>query len=115
MAIEKNWVIKELNVKQELFGKQNVVTAIYYAILFKFTAPEVKDPINYEYNSFALVKEPGSNFTPFEQLTEQQVFDWLFQELGTSKEEIEKGAMQRYINSAYNNNSRPPLPWTQSN
>lgn len=54
---------------------------------------------------------PGSPFTPYDQLTEQQVLDWCWADGGVNKAEVEAN-----VNAQIQNQINPPvvqlpLPW----
>lgn len=48
------------------------------------------------------------HFTPFEDLAEAQVLEWVHQSLGNNKSEIEAGAVRR---ANLDNDVAPTLPW----
>jgi hypothetical protein len=53
---------------------------------------------------------PSENFTPYDQLTEQQVLDWCFAS-GVDKTAIEANVTQQIENQINPPIIAPPLPW----
>jgi hypothetical protein len=91
MANTYTWKIKQLECAPSLMGNQNVVVKIYWAC--EGVSDQVKKEKNdfgYEFDvvttskaeNFVSVDFVGGNFTPFDQLTEAQVIDWVKSALG---------------------------------
>jgi hypothetical protein len=62
------------------------------------------------YGSTSFAPPSGSGFTPYDQLTEQQVLDWCFAN-GVDKTAIEANVTQQIENQINPPVIAPPLPW----
>lgn len=55
----------------------------------------------------------GSNFTPYEDLTQSQVFGWVWAAMGSGSKENYENSVQSQINNQINPPVvTPPLPWS---
>ena len=77
MAITYTWKINRL-ITEHIQGQQNVVTTVSYEL-------EGDDGTNKAVagGKLSVKYDPNGSFTPFEQLTEQQVINWVTTKLGT--------------------------------
>jgi len=55
--------------------------------------------------------EPGVNYTPYEQLTQDQVLSWCW-ESGVDKDATEAAVAQQIANQINPPVVQPPLPWS---
>lgn len=90
------WVVEDLTCLKEKDGQEKVVTQVSWSCV----AREVVDGKTYSVNtrgtSGALYLDPTVPFIPFSELTEDQVFFWVFNS-GISKEYAEE-RLQDMIN-----------------
>ena len=103
-----SWVIEQLWVKPQEAGETDVVV----------TAAWRCNGVDGQYSgtvygtaSFSL--EQGSSFTPYDQLTQDQVLGWCWSN-GVDKDATEanvEGQIQNQINPPV---ITPPLPWAQT-
>ena len=64
------------------------------------------------YGTTGVMYHSGSSFTPYNQLTEQQVLGWVFDAMGTAqKDSIEAGASNAIYTQIDPPVVNPPLPW----
>lgn len=109
-----SWSITKLFCIPNLNGQQNVIVNIEW----KVSIEETIDSKKYYAEKTGIIGSGFSpniiNFTPFDQLTEQQVLNWVWSN-GISKEGTES-ILQGDINSQINPPIiTPPLPWSQGN
>lgn len=118
------WKINNLNVCPEYMGKQNLVCAIFASLFGTDSTnnnnnPEEFKPIfssNTNVTEY-LIFDENSTYIPYEELTEQQVIDWLVAALPPKKIEEMKSDIGKSITmQIYENNkmqySELPLPWS---
>jgi hypothetical protein len=104
MSITYNWVITEMVVCND-FGYTNVVNSI------KYTCVGTDDANNMnQFSGSAILPLPESgDFTPYQNVTEQQAYDWLWYSLGADgKTAIETTVAQQFVPPT----PQPPLPWS---
>lgn len=106
------WNITKLFCIPNLNGQQNVVANIEW----KAVAEDYIDGNKYVAEKIGIIGSGFSpnitDFTPYNQLTEQQVLNWVWSN-GISKEGIEL-TLQGDINNQINPPIVvPPLPWSQ--
>lgn len=61
--------------------------------------------------SIGVAWQPDSPFTPYDQLTEEQVLGWVFTGLGSEKATVEGYAIEGVEAQAHPPVVSPPLPW----
>jgi hypothetical protein len=123
MSITFNWSITKLQVIPSQEGKTNIVTRVEW--LVKAVDKDTKMA------SFASASRSfvlGDTFTPFEQLTEQQVLDWCFAPENFSsidsegnqttitkhlKTDVEAQVTEQIARQLSKKESEPALPWVQ--
>lgn len=110
MSATLTWSIEQLTAYPQYDGQVNVVTKAKW----KCVGQEIA-------NGKTFVSEDGAenilslgnlpDFTPYSQLTEQQVLSWVWSD-GVDKNKVEAAVQQslnRQINPEFIN---PPLPWS---
>lgn len=64
------------------------------------------------YGSTGVTYHSGSDFTPYEQLTQEQVLGWVWDAIGSDSKQNYESAVQTQINNQINPPIvTPPLPW----
>ena len=109
METNFQWVISQLNCAVELEGLPNVINQIHW----RYNATKVENDKTYfaeTYGASSVSQPNPQNFTPYEDVTEQEVINWLEQIL-----EIED--MQSGLEANINLQINPvqvtlPLPWS---
>lgn len=107
MSIAYTWKIDQMACSPQLDQNQDVVITVYWrltAVDEAYTAS-----IN---GSMSLIFESNSSFTPYEQLTEDQVIGWVTNNHGPNVIDQMKDSLSHQINQLKN----PPviikpLPW----
>jgi hypothetical protein len=105
------WKIDNLKVYSEYENQQNVVFRVFYSC--KGIDADNEDMYSVWTSRIRLPITVNENFTPFDQLTEQQVLDWIWTN-GVDKTDIESKVQ---IDIDYK--KAPvikdlPTPWNQS-
>ena len=105
MATQITWIIEQMSIVPQLDGNTDVVVVAdwrcngvdeqYYGTVYGATG-------------FTLAQ--GSTFTPYDQLTEQQVLDWCY-ENGVDKTATEANVEQQIQNQINPPVVVLPLPW----
>jgi len=78
------WKIKRLDCYNQYNNVQNVIYSIYWIV----TKSDDKLSVNRSGQTDIVIN--GTNFIPFEDLSEQIVIDWLFEQMGDDKQKIEE-------------------------
>jgi hypothetical protein len=103
-----NWNINQLNAYPEKDGKQDVVFTVHWTLEGvdgEFTGSS--------YGSCGVTLDPSAPYTPYADLTKDQVLGWIWAS-GVDKEETEN-AVNAQIESQKNPTVvSPPLPWSSS-
>jgi hypothetical protein len=118
------WKINNLNVCPEYMGKQNLVCTIFASFFGTDSTDKENNPneLKQIYTSNInvieyLILDDNATYTPYEELTEQQVIDWLLAALPQQKIDEMKADIAKSITSQIYENNRPiyvelPLPWS---
>lgn len=126
MALVKKWEVKQTNVISNLFGLQNVVRSIDFLLTLEVT-PDSTPGGTLGVTTPATFEQPGSvnlplpydtnSFVPFENLTKEQLENWLFTTLGPMKAEHERNIENTFALTLINQNPdtmqlvRMPVSW----
>jgi hypothetical protein len=108
METNFQWVISQLNCAVELEGLPNVINTIHW----RYNATKVEGDKTYfaeNYGAVNVAQPNPQNFIPYEDVTEQEIINWLEQILPID-------AMQSSLESNINLQINPievtlPLPW----
>lgn len=123
MAISFKWSVSKLRVIPQQGDKSNVVSVVEWLV-------EGIDDVNNISNSISGIRSfvVGDTFTPFEQLTEQQVLDWCFEPevvtwidddnveqsiIKLLKEKTETQVTSHIERILAQKQTEPALPWAQ--
>lgn len=105
--MEINWKIDSIQCSVQVDEYDNVVSDISWRV---FVSQD--DHSTSAYGSCPVVFEPSDNFIPYEELTEEEVLQWLFDAMGEQRKlDIEnsvKNELQHIIQPTVVTN---PLPW----
>jgi hypothetical protein len=104
-TISINWIIKQLSVKKTEGSLSDVVVAANWSCR---ASDGTYSAVLTGCTNFA--PPSGSGFTPYEDLTEQQVLDWCFAN-GVDKTAIEANVTAQIENQINPPIIAPPLPW----
>ena len=108
METNFQWVISQLNCAVESEGLPNVINTIHW----RYNATKVEEDKTYfaeTYGASSVAQPNPQNFTPYEDVTEQEIINWLEQILPIE-------AMQSSLEANINLQINPvevtlPLPW----
>lgn len=96
-----NWSVTKLEVTT-YEGLTDVVISVSWSVT------DTQQDITETFSGVTLVEPPGDNFTPYDQLTEAQVLEWVFKKVSQAgTEAIVTQRIQDKITPAID----PPLPW----
>lgn len=112
MANTYSWIIEGLGCSPELDGKTDVVVVIHWK-------RQVSDDQGHSSCIFGVQEvtlNPDSPFTPYEDLTEAKVIEWLEASFGEENLAIQKATLDAQLEEVVN----PPivklaLPWSKEN
>jgi len=107
MANTYTWVIERMVCAPQLSGQTDVVITVYWR------QNATNDTFNATvYSSIDLVYTPGTAFTPYDQLTQDQVVEWVKSALGADKCALLEASLDKQIaNQANPPTVTLPLPW----
>ena len=107
MTTQFKWSIFNMSVTPEREGKQNVV----FSVGCRCEGTSDNGASAFEIHC-GFEFDPAGAFTPYEQLTEQQVLEWAWAS-GVEKDQIE-AQVQRAIDTQSVQQAAPlPMPWSQ--
>jgi hypothetical protein len=98
MEVTYDWIIKNMNTKLSDDGLVNVVVSVNWEIIGKTTVND-KEYVS-AYSGTVGMALPGEQFTPYQDLTQEQVLNWVWSR-GINKAEAEAyiaGQLQQQIN-----------------
>ena len=107
MSITNTWVIEQMSCYPQTEGQTDVVFTVYWRInatdgTYNSTS----------YGSVSVTYTQGSPFTPYDQLTQEQVAGWVQSSLGPEQVANIYAALALQINNQANPPVvNPPLPW----
>jgi hypothetical protein len=106
-----NWNVVQMDCYPEKDGETDVVFTAHW----NCTAEEVdgeKTYTGYVYGSVGLTLDPESPFTPYSQLTKDQVIGWVKDAMGAETVAATEAAVAQQIVDQKNPPVvNPPLPW----
>ena len=107
MSITYTWFIQQLQVKPQEDGLTDVVVTAFWCCsgVEGSYVGSVCDATNF-------TLQQGSSFTPYDQLTEQQVLGWCY-ENGVDKALVEAQVASQIEVQANPPTISPQLPWAQ--
>jgi hypothetical protein len=109
-----NWIIERLLVRKVEGTYSDVVITADWRCNGTETIGTGDDAKTYSGTCYgsASFQPPTENFTPYEDLTEQQVLDWCFAS-GVDKTAIEANVTAQIQNQINPPVIAPPLPWVE--
>lgn len=107
MPMEITWNINQMDAYPEYEGSTNVVFTVHWSV----TATE-DEYVGYSYGSVGLTLDPEATFTPFAELTKEQVVGWVHAALGEDQVVAIETSVANQIAIQQNPPVvTPPLPW----
>jgi hypothetical protein len=102
----KNWSITQLQVYPQSEGEADVVCAAAWNV--SGTDGTYSGSLN---GSTAFKLDPEAPFIPYDQLTQEQVLEWVWGSLGEEGKASAEADVDAQIAYAAEQVSTPPLPW----
>jgi len=110
--VEYKWYISSLEAKPSFEGKQKVVHTIHWRLMGKETVDD-KTYIAEVYGATNVDYEENENFIEYDDLSEENVVEWVKSKLGTETVQNNETFVANNIELQKNPPSiSPPLPWT---
>jgi hypothetical protein len=110
MANTYIWLVEGMKCYPQYAGKENVVFTVYWRC--NGTDGEYTATV---YNSQTIVYDPSEKFTPYENLTEKQVLEWLKESMGADQvAEYESNLATQLANIKNPPSKFLPIPWASS-
>lgn len=107
MTITNTWNVTQMDAYPEADGEQDVVFTVHWTL----TATDGTYQ-GYVYGSVAVPAPTGTNFTPYANLTLDQVVGWVKEALGAEQvAAYEANVAQQIANQINPPVVTPPLPW----
>lgn len=108
MATTFNWVISALDCYPQAEGETDVVFNVHWSC--NGTDGTFNGSV---YSTCAVTYTAGSPYTPYDQLTQDQVLGWIWAN-GVDKNATQAAVAQQIANQVNPPVVTPPLPWSQS-
>jgi hypothetical protein len=109
MTAQITWTIKQMSTVPQLDGESDVVvSAVWQATGIESGFSAFVNGVQ----QFTL--QQGETFTPYDQLTQQQVIDWVQQAMGANGVTSINACLEGQLDSMINPPPQPapqPLPW----
>lgn len=108
MAITTTWNITQMNCYPELDGEVDVVFTVHWTL----TADDSEGHTSSVYGSVGVSLDPEAPFTPYADLTQDQVIGWAQAALGAEQVAEYEAGVVSMVNQQINPPVvTPPLPW----
>jgi len=104
MTTQINWLVTAMDCYPHADGQADVVFTVHW------TCAGTDGIYNASIYSTCSVPAPTTNFTPYDQLTQEQVLGWVWAN-GVDKDEIEANLNQQIATQKNPPVVTPPLPW----
>jgi len=107
MLITNTWAVVQMDCYPEYEGEADVVFAVHWRL-------DATDGTysGSAYGSIGVSLDEGSNFTPFADLTEEQVIGWVQDAMGEEQvAQLEANLAKQIADQANPPVVAPPLPW----
>lgn len=101
------WTVTAMDCYPHADGQADVVFTVHW------TCAGTDGTYNASVYSTCSVPAPGTGFTPYEDLTQDQVLGWCWAN-GVDKEATEEAVIQQLNNQINPPVVTPPLPWSQA-
>lgn len=110
MGATITWSITQMQVKPQ----EGQYTDVVVTASWQCAASEASGGIDYSASNYgeASFPMPSGSFTPYDQLTQEQVLGWVFAEVGQEfKANVEANVQERVANQINPPIISLPLPW----
>lgn len=107
MAITYQWSVSSMDCYPQEAGNTDVVFCVHW------TCSGIDGEFSGSVYSTCTVPAPEGSFTPYADLTEQQVLGWIWAN-GVDQDSAELAVQQQIDNQKNPPVVSPPLPWSQA-
>lgn len=107
MTATINWTVTAMNCYPQADNQTDVVFTVHW------TCAGTQDTYSASVYSTCAVPAPEGTFTPYDQLTQDQVLGWVWAN-GVDKDATEASVQQQIDNQINPPVVTPPLPWAQA-
>lgn len=109
MPITNTWGVVQMDAYPELDGKTDVVFTVHWNL----TGSDGTHT-GYVYGSVGVTLDPDAPYTPYDQLTQEQVVGWVQDALGEEQVAAYEANVAKQIEDQINPPVvTPPLPWAE--
>lgn len=105
--IAYKWSITELVTYPDYEGLTNFVQAIHWTLTGNDGARHVATITG----AHGVPLEVSGNFTPYNQITEEQALGWLFEAMTPEVVAMHEAQVSEIVNQMTEQNQQPNLPW----
>jgi hypothetical protein len=106
MSNTYNWIVEYMNCYPQSEGQTDVV----FTVGWRCNATDGKYDAT-QYGTVSVTYEPGEPYTPYAQLTQDQVLGWVW-ENGVNKDATQSALDTNIANQVNPPVVTPPLPWS---
>lgn len=108
MTITNTWNVVQMDAYPEYDGQADVVFTVHWTL----TADDGEGHTGYVYGTQGVTLDEGSTFTPYADLTLDQVLGWVFNAMGAEQVAAYEANVAQQIENEINPPVvTPPLPW----
>ena len=109
MAVTNTWGIEQMDCYPEVDGETDVVFTVHWTL----TGSD-GTYTGYVYGSQAVAVDPEASFTPYADLTQEQVIGWVKNAMGEEQVTVyEQNVAEQINNQIAPPVVTPPLPWSE--
>lgn len=109
MAITNTWAVQQMDCYPEVDGETDVVFTVHWTL----TGSD-GTYTGYVYGSQAVAVDPEASFTPYADLTQEQVIGWVKNAMGEEQVTVyEQNVAEQINNQIAPPVVTPPLPWSE--
>jgi hypothetical protein len=102
------WIIKAMDAYPQEAGQTNVVFTVHWILI----GTDGNGHSGSVYGTIGLTYNSGDPFTPYSQLTQEQVINWVVNTLGSDEiSKLETSINQQIATQINPPFVSPPLPW----
>ena len=108
MTITNNWAVTQMDCYPEYDSETDVVFVVHWTL----TAMDDEGHTGYVYGAQGLTLDGSAPFTPYANLTQEQVLGWVFAAMGPEQVAAYEAAVAQQIQNEIDPPVvTPPLPW----
>lgn len=113
MTATITWAVESMGCYPQSEGQTDVV----FNVIYTCSGVETINGVEYTFGTRGgapVTYEAGSPYTPYDQLTQEQVLGWVFASIGEEGKAGNEAAVQAQIDAQANPPVvMPPLPWAE--